>query len=118
MQQRAFDRFRKEYNTIRPHEALADRTPADLYRPSVRPYPTREPVVHYPDHYDVKRVRRMGSIRIHRHDVHINMALADEHIGLEQVTDRHLRLYFRKVPIGIYDQESQKLLRFSLVPEE
>lgn len=38
-QQRAFDRFRAEYNQERPHEALGDRVPADLYTPSPRVLP-------------------------------------------------------------------------------
>src|SRR4051812_13240358 len=38
-QQRAFDRFRREYNDERPHEALGMRRPASLYRPSARRYP-------------------------------------------------------------------------------
>jgi len=33
-QQRRFDRVRREYNHERPHEALADRVPADLYQAS------------------------------------------------------------------------------------
>ena len=38
-QQRCFDRWRQEYNTLRPHEALDDATPASGYTPSPRPYP-------------------------------------------------------------------------------
>src|SRR5229473_1257757 len=30
-QQRALDRFRQEYNEVRPHEALGMRTPAEVY---------------------------------------------------------------------------------------
>jgi len=37
-QQRAFDAFRRRYNTERPHEALGDATPASCYHPSSRPY--------------------------------------------------------------------------------
>lgn len=42
-QQRAFDTFRTEYNTERPHERLQQETPASQYRPSPRPYPERIP---------------------------------------------------------------------------
>jgi transposase InsO family protein len=37
-QQHAFDRFRAEYNTERPHQFLDGRTPASLYRASPRRY--------------------------------------------------------------------------------
>ena len=37
-QQRRFDRFQREYNDERPHEALAQAPPAQHYQPSPRPY--------------------------------------------------------------------------------
>lgn len=50
-QQRAFDRFRREYNEERPHEALADDTPAIRWAPSLRPYPERLEQPEYPGHF-------------------------------------------------------------------
>src|SRR6266853_1837916 len=38
-QQRALDRFRQEYNEVRPHEALGMRTPAEVYELSARKFP-------------------------------------------------------------------------------
>jgi len=37
-QQIAFDEFIKEFNTMRPHEALAFETPSKIYKPSKREY--------------------------------------------------------------------------------
>lgn len=39
-QQRRFDLFRREYNDVRPHEALGQVPPAKLYEPSPRTYPS------------------------------------------------------------------------------
>jgi transposase InsO family protein len=36
-QQARFDRFVEEFNTERPHQAIAMKRPADLYRSSSRP---------------------------------------------------------------------------------
>ena len=47
-QQRAFRAFQLDYNHRRPHEALGQRTPGELYRPSPRPYPRRIPEISYP----------------------------------------------------------------------
>lgn len=47
--QRALDVWRAVYNLERPHEALDQDVPADRYRPSLRPMPTRLPVVEYDD---------------------------------------------------------------------
>ena len=47
-QQRAFNRFRQEYNDERPHQFLKGRTPGALYRPSPRAYTGTLPVLEYP----------------------------------------------------------------------
>src|SRR5713226_6487547 len=47
-QQRALDRFRQEYNEVRPHEALGMRTPAEVYEPSARKFPEQVPEPEYP----------------------------------------------------------------------
>ena len=49
LQQTRFDEFAREFNTGRPHEALAMKTPAQLYPPSPRPY-IGLPEVSYPLH--------------------------------------------------------------------
>jgi transposase InsO family protein len=55
-QQLAFNRFRSEFNEIRPHKALGGKTPGSLYRASPRPFPDRLPALEYPGHFIVKRV--------------------------------------------------------------
>src|SRR6476661_1330169 len=47
-QQRMMDRFRQEYNQVRPHEALQMQTPEDVYAKSPRRFPRRLPEVEYP----------------------------------------------------------------------
>jgi transposase InsO family protein len=42
-QQHRFETWRREFNELRPHQALADATPASQYQPSPRPYPRRLP---------------------------------------------------------------------------
>ena len=62
-QQRAFDRFRHEYNEERPHQALGQRTPASSYTPSLRPYPRRLPEMWYPAEYRIRTVCAGGQMR-------------------------------------------------------
>ena len=84
-QQRAFDEFRREYNEIRPHEALGQQVPAALYQPSPRPYPRHLPVPAYPSHFEVRRVSRDGGIRWRKRVLTLTHVLAEEYIGLEEV---------------------------------
>ena len=57
-QQQAFDRFRREYNEERPHEALEMQTPSAVYARSSRAYPAR---VREPEYGSDFQVRRVGS---------------------------------------------------------
>jgi putative transposase len=56
-QQRQLDRFRHDYNQVRPHEALGMQTPASVYQTFPRPYPNRWPEVEYPDTMRVLKVQ-------------------------------------------------------------
>ncbi|MEE9251724.1 MAG: integrase core domain-containing protein, partial [Alphaproteobacteria bacterium] len=63
--QRRFDDFRRSYNEERPHEALADKTPASRYQASDRAYSGRLRSPDYPDDHEVRRVRSNGEIKWH-----------------------------------------------------
>lgn len=61
-QQQCFDAFRKVFNEKRPHEALGQRPPAELYVKSPRSYPERLPGLEYPGHFGRRRVQSGGEI--------------------------------------------------------
>ena len=95
-QQRAFHRFRREYNEERPHEALGMQTPSAVYTRSPRFYPA---LVREPEYGSAMRVRRVG-LRgnfswKHQH-VFVSETLIGEPIGLlphgvlRRVSDRRL----------------------------
>jgi len=108
-QQRAFDRFRREYNEERPHEALAMATPASCYAPSPRAYPARVPQPEYDSSLLVRRVYPHGQFFWRGHDIFLGKALAGERIGLQAVDDRYWRVYFASVPIAYLDEVKQKI---------
>jgi transposase InsO family protein len=84
-QQRAFDRFRKEYNNDRPHQALGGRVPAEHYEPSPRPLP-QPPwgrAFLYPEHFETVRISRLGHLRWNGRSVFVSTALAHETVGLD-----------------------------------
>jgi transposase InsO family protein len=114
-QQRAFDRFRREYNEQRPHEALGMQTPASLYAPSPRPFPDRVREPEYPSGMEVRRVQRHGQFYWNRGESFISEVLAGERIGLEPVDERYWCVYFADFPIACFD--SRELMTFAL-PEQ
>lgn len=103
-QQRAFDAFRREYNTERPHEALDQDTPGSRYRASPRPYPHRLPPLEYPGHFVVKKVTTGGTFRFRRRLLHLANALVDQPIGLEETDDGIWAIHFNTVLIATLDE--------------
>jgi putative transposase len=105
-QQRRFDAFRRDFNAVRPHEALGQRPPARVYTPSPRPYPARLPALAYPGHWEVRRVSRNGGVRWHNHWVNVSHVLGEEYVGLEPVADGLWSLYLGPVLLGRFDERT------------
>jgi putative transposase len=108
-QQRRFDSFRSEYNHDRPHETLHQKTPADLYRPSPRPYLEKPPQPDYPGHFEVRKVSRNGGIRWKKGWVNISHSLLEEYVGLEEIDDGVFSLYFGPVLLGRFHEDDLTL---------
>jgi putative transposase len=83
-QQRAFDRFRCEYNDVRPHEALGQKPPRSAYAPSPHRYPRKLVQLEYPHAHRVERVDKQGYVRWANRRVLITAALAHEYVSIDQ----------------------------------
>ena len=103
-QQRAFNRFRTIYNEERPHQSLAGKTPASLYRPSNREYTGVLPPIEYPGHFIVKRITNAGTFRFKKRLLFIANALKQHTIGLEEVDDGIWSIHFCNVLLGRVDE--------------
>lgn len=111
-QQRRFNRFRTEYNDDRPHEALQNRLPGELYRPSERSYPLREPQIVYPGHFEIRRVSPNGYIKWRDRAVFLGNALSTEHVGLEETDDAIWSIHFGRVLLARLDEREGRLLEW------
>ena len=109
-QQARFDDFRRTFNQVRPHEALAMRTPASVYRCSAREYPGREPQVSYPDDWTLRKVDSGGYFYWQGRHVFTSEVLAGEPVGLEPVDERYWRVYFGPVWVGAFDSHHRQML--------
>ena len=109
-QQRAFHRFRREYNEERPHEALGMQTPSAVYRPSPRAYPLRVPEPEYGSALQVRRVDRRGVFSWKGDVVFLSETLIGEPIGLLPQDDRFYTVYFISSPIARFDSQRRTIL--------
>ena len=110
-QQRRFNRFCQVFNHERPHEALGQRTPASLYRPSVRSYPriVREP--DYADGVAVRRVRSTGQIKWGGQLIFVSQVLVGEPVGIEETDNGEWRVRFADVTLGFIDKKGTRMCR-------
>lgn len=99
-QKAALDAFRHEFNEVRPHEALAQRTPASVYQPSARRYIGHDIDPEYPDHFDVRRARKSGGLYMGYGEVGLGAVLAEECIGMEPIDDGLWHLWFGPIFLG------------------
>lgn len=92
-QQRRFDRYRRSFNQLRPHEALGQRTPAELYLRSTHELPRAIPAFEYPAGMDTRIVNVRGFISLDGRQVWVSEALHHQRVGLEQIGWRRWLLY-------------------------
>jgi transposase InsO family protein len=108
-QQERFDQFRSVYNQQRPHEALGQQTPAEFYRPSLRPYPSKIVQPDYPGHFEVRSVRPNGEIKWQGELLFLSEALSGERVGLEETADGVWTVYFGTLLLARFDEKERKL---------
>jgi len=99
-QQQVFNRFRSEYNAVRPHEGIELRTPASLYSASRRELPKEVPELVYPPHFETRLVSKNSGIRWNSQWVAVSQTCAGLHVGLEQVDHGIWDVYLGSVKLG------------------
>lgn len=104
VQQRWLDAFRKEYNELRPHQALGNIPPARVHVPSTRRFDGTILPWNYPKEFKVFKVCRNGAIRWGCHNwVMVSTTLIGKYIGLEEIGNNIGRVYFRQKLLGYLD---------------
>jgi transposase InsO family protein len=107
-QQARFDAFQQEFNTERPHEALAMKCPAEVYSASTRPY-NGLPDVSYPFHDRDVLVTACGRICLHRKKINISTVLAGQRLGIKEVDEGIWIVSFMCYDLGYIDLEQRTL---------
>lgn len=107
-QQARFDDFVREFNDERPHEALAMKTPAEVYAASLRPY-RGLPELSYPLHDRDVLVTACGRICMYRKRINISTVLAGQRVGIKEVDEGIWIVSFMQYDLGYIDLEQKTL---------
>ena len=101
VQQLASDRWRNDFNQIRPHESLGMKTPAEIYVRSPRSYlGIKSP--QYPRSHAIRRVGHTGCIRYQGKAIYISASLTGFDVAVRRRAGR-LGVRFYELNLGFFD---------------
>ena len=117
-QQERFDRFQDIYNKVRPHEALGQRPPAELYQPASQRFPARISEPDYPLHDLVLKVQKAGHLYMpgsgkKTGHIFLSTSLAGEHVGLRELDDDRWLVSFLDLHLGVLDLKQRRICPIS-----
>jgi transposase InsO family protein len=102
-QQTQLDKFVYSYNWVRPHESLDMLCPREVYSSSTRVWTGEEEDPKYPEGYEERNVDVRGSIKWQGIKVFLSELLYGEKIGLKEMGDRTVEIYFGPILLGRID---------------
>lgn len=76
----ALNEWRIKYNTVRPHQALNMRCPAEVYEPSTRHYTDKVEAYEYSGNNHVIKVNSWGYVRFNKWQVYLSETFIDEYL--------------------------------------
>jgi transposase InsO family protein len=107
-QQRRFDVFRREYNDVRPHEALGQKPPLTMFEKSPRRYPRPLMRVNGDAPWNRQmRIDKQGRMTWDKRLIFISTALAHEDVEV-RYDDSHWDVVFGALSIGLLCERDGK----------
>lgn len=106
-----FQRWRRKYNEVRPHEALGMKPPAQVYTPSTRQYTDEIEKFEYSGHYQVYKVNNWGYLRWASSRIYLSETMANTYLEIRpsECSDSFIVCY-RQFKIAQIDAVTQTLL--------
>lgn len=103
--QKVFDKWRDEFNTIRPHESLAMQRPADVYVKSARVYEPEDVLIVYGKRYKSRMVNDRGFYNYKGKRIFIGNPFAGYNVGIREI-DGETEIWFDDFLIGVIDKKT------------
>jgi len=95
--------FVEYYNNFRPHEALGQVAPAEVYRISDRKWDGQLKSPEYTEEYEVRRVGKSGSITWKGQAFFLSESMWKEPVGIKQIAWDIMGVYYGPIYLGTID---------------
>lgn len=100
------DEWVKEYNSVRPNEAIGMKTPDEVYKKSDRKYIGDYDEIEYPIGYETRKVVSSGEILVKSVRVTIGYSLRGMNVGLKPNQNNSYDVYLADFLLGNLDMDS------------
>lgn len=97
------EQFLKYYNDVRPHEALGQIAPSQVYRQSARKWDGKLRAPEYDNGYETKKVQACGHITWKGRDFFISEILKGEYIGIKEQVMGIKDIFYGPILLGRID---------------
>ena len=112
-QQRRFDRWREYYNQQRPHEAIAQRYPRELYHPGPKPAGLDRASLHYPSPIIGRYVKTGGEFQFEGKRYFLSEALSGSNIGLKPIEVGKFEIFWGQLLVGLFEPAAADPIRLA-----
>jgi len=108
---RTFKNWQRIYNFERPHSALGNKCPADIYATSPRQFRDTVPAYDYNSEHRMYRINNWGFLRFAKYQIYISETFRDTHVQLIPVESEDIALVcYRNFIIAKIDVTCGELL--------
>lgn len=103
------EKFKEYYNFIRPHEALGQKCPVDIYQVSQRIWNGRLQSPEYSNEYKVGKVKSCGKMSLKGKEIYVGRVFEGEPIGLKE--EEVLKAYYGPIFLGTIKENNLEVNR-------
>ena len=104
-----FDKWKKEFNEVRPHEALGMRTPKEYYVKSERKYWGSEVEIDYQGRMKSRMVNDRGFFSWKTKRIFVGNPFSGYYIGVKEGTGKWTEVWFKELKLGEINPETLQI---------
>lgn len=109
LHQKMFDKWKKEFNEVRPHEALGMKTPKEFYKKSERKYCGADYEINYSGRMRCRKVNDRGFINYKQTRVFLGNPFSGYYVGVKESPDKWPEVYFDKLKLGLINPDTLQI---------
>jgi transposase InsO family protein len=108
--QKVFDKWRKVFNEVRPHEALGMRTPKEVYVKSPRKYYEDEAEIVYTGRMRGRKVNDRGFFNYYNKRIFVGNPFAGYNIGVKEMPGKWTEVWFDYFKLGVINPDTLQIV--------